>query len=391
MPALGPRVRELIDDLAVKGLFDVDASLQLSEATGNELLCRATVDWHDGSVQPRRWPYPLRDVHGQLWMDQATRRIEIRQVSGRNGPARVRLDGTIDLKDGTVGQLHAAVDDLPLDEPLYQALPPDVQGWWRAFEPKGQIGVRSDMTFAQRPAGESTVTHRTSLLLAGNEICWDVFPLPLKELNGKVLLTAGSCELQDLTATHGGGQVRLGGTVDWGEASTRARLKVSVRDLPLDEPLRLAVPWQIRRQWNLWQPAGRVDVDLSSLRYQEVRGAGTTWDLEGTLGGRLQKVDMSVPVTDAVARTTIAAHIDQERGTFEGKGRLEADRAVLSLIPVTDGRAEWVREADGALRVRDLQAQALGARCRGSWSWTRRRMASGTARSCRWTTAIRAS
>ena len=82
-------------------------------------------------------------------MDQASRRIEIREITGRNGPATVRLAGSIDLQDGASGRFQAAVDDLPLDEQLYQALPEGLQHWWRAFEPKGSIGVRSDLTFRE--------------------------------------------------------------------------------------------------------------------------------------------------------------------------------------------------------------------------------------------------
>jgi hypothetical protein len=363
--ALPDRVAALVRDSKVKGLFDVDATVQLSEETGNELLCRAMVDWHDGSVQPRQWPYPLGDVRGRIWMDQASRRIEIREVTGRNGPARVRLSGTVDLKDGAAGQFQAAVDDLPLDEHLYGVLPEGLQRWWRAFQPKGRIGVRSDLRFRESLAAETSISHRTSLLLAGNEACWESFPLPLKDLNGKVLLTDGRCEVQDLTGSHADGQVRLDGAVEWDEAGTRALLKGSARDVPLDEPLRLAVPWQIRRLWNTWKPAGNMDVDLSSLRYIKPKEGGATWDLAGTLSGRLQKLDMSVDVADAVVRTSVAAHIDEARETFEGKGKLEVERAVLSLIPVTEARAEWVRESNGTLRVRDIHAKALGGSLSG--------------------------
>jgi hypothetical protein len=367
IPALPERVRDMVRDSAVKGLFDLDASVKLSEQTNNELLCRATVDWHDGSVQPKQWPYPLGDVHGRFCMDQASRRIEMRELTGRNGPAAVRLSGTEDLKEGgAIGRFQAAADDLPLDERLYRVLPPSVQRWWQAFEPKGRLGARSDLTYRQTPGvGETAFAHRTTLLLAGIEACWDSFPLPLRDLNGKIVLTDGRCEVQDLTALHGTGQVRLDGALEWDDAGSRARLKISAKDMPLDDPLRLAVPWQVRRLWSTWQPAGQIDVDLTSLRYVKPAGGGATWDLEGSLAGRLQKLDMSIDVTDAVARTTLAAHIDEARGTFESKGRLEAERAVLSLILVTDARAEWVREADGTLRVRDVQAKALGGELSG--------------------------
>ena len=365
MPALPLRVRDLVRDNAVKGLFDVDAAVRLSEATNNELLCQADVKWRAGAIQPKQFAYPLSDVQGRFWMDQAARRIDIREITGRNGPADFRLAGTIDLRDGASGRFQFAADDLPLDDRLYQALPPAAQHWWQAFEPKGSIGARSDLAFTETPAGQTAFSHRTSLLLAGNEACWDSFPLPLKDINGKVVLTAGRCEVQDLTATHASGQVRVDGAVDWADDATRAAVKVSAKDMLLDESLRLAVPWQIRRLWNTWLPAGRMDLDLASLRYVKPKDAGATWDLEGTLAGRLQKLDMSIDVEDAILRSSIAVHIDEGKETFEGKGHLEAERAVLSMIPVTAARADWSRSADGTFRLRGFQAESLGGTLAG--------------------------
>ena len=277
------------------------------------------------------------------------------------------MAGSIDVRDVTSGRLQLAADDLPLDDRLYQVLPPNLQQWWQAFEPKGAIGVRSDLTFLESPNGQPSFSHRTSLLLAGNEVCWDSFPLPLKDMNGKVVLTAGRCEVQDLTATHAAGQVRLDGAVDWSDDATRAAVKVAARDILLDEPLRRAVPWQIRRLWNTWSPAGRMDLDLASLRYVKPSGAGATWDLEGSLAARLQKLDMSIDVEDAILRSSIAVHIDETKETFEGKGHLEGDRAVLGTIPVAAAQVDWTRTADGALRLRNFHASSLGGTLAGSF------------------------
>jgi hypothetical protein len=367
LPALSPRVADLVRDASVKGLFDVDASVRLSEDTGDELLCQAEVWWKDGSARIQPLAYPLQQVQGHIWMDQATRRIDIREITARNGPAVFHATGSIDLREGTSGRFQLGVDDLPLTEPLYRVLPPAAQRWWQAFDPKGSIGARSDLSFVESPDGRRTFTHRTSLLLAGNEICWDAFPLPLKDLNGKVILSAGRCQVQDLTATHEAGQIHLDGTIDWTDDATRAAVRVSARNMLLDEPLRLAVPWQVRRLWNTWLPAGRLDLDLANLRYSKPAGEAATWDLEGALAARLQKLDMSIQVEDAVLRSSLALHMDEGKETFEGHGHLEADRAVLGLIAVTQAGADWSRTAQGAFRLHDFQAKSLGGTLAGSF------------------------
>ncbi len=359
MTALPERVRRLVGDWSIDGVFDVDADVTLSEETGRKVVCRALIDWRNGTTRPAPLPYALSDVQGQLYLDLAAQRLEVRRLTGRNGSAAVRVAGQVDLGDPLSGQLDVQADDLPFDEQLYAALPGSLQHWWQALKPQGEVGVQARLDFTESPAGMD-LKHRTSLTLDGNQACYQAFPLPLEDVAGQVVVTPGRCELRDVSGRHGAGQLRLGGEIEWDEAATSARLHLVGRDVEIDEPLRLAVPWQVRRLWNRWQPAGRMDVDVSSLRYSKPADGLPTWDIEGSLAGNIETIDLAMGVTDATVRTSLDLHIDQQKETFEGSGQLQGERATIASIPVQDATAGWERLADGTFRLRDLAGRALG-------------------------------
>jgi hypothetical protein len=397
LPALPETAQRAIADAGIGGLFDADARLTMSKETKDELECRAAIDWKDGRMALTSAPYPFHDVRGHLYADLPGNRIDIQNVTARNGPARVRLDGTVHTGDKVSGHFDVGLDDLPLSQEVRDALPEQLRQWWQTLKPEGSVSVRSivDLTAAgthadgagmareTTPADESSVapsavdvpvvqqdlrlSHRTTLLLKNNRLCWDSFPLPLEDVSGTVVLTDGRCELTDVAAKHAGGRITGSGQIAWGDDSTRADVKIAVRDMPLDEPLREAVPWQLRKLWNDWQPAGQISLDIDDLQYRASKTGGATWDFDGSLAASLSKIAMTVDVTDAELSATGTVHIDEQKGTFAGRGTLEAEKAVVSLIPITRAGGQWVKKADGSVRLNEFRAQSLGGTVAGSF------------------------
>lgn len=385
LSALPEAAQQAIANAGIGGLFDADARLTMSSQTKDELECRVGIDWKNGRMAATYAPYPFYDMQGHLYADLPDNRIDIHNVTGRNGPAMVRFDGTVHTGEQVSGHFDVGLDDLPLSNELCNALPAELQQWWRSLKPQGSVSVRSivDLPPAGTPAdstgeapGSGTarndtqdlrLSHKTTLLLKDNRLCWESFPLPLEGVSGTVILTDGQCELQDIVASHAGGHIRGSGKIGWTNDSTQADVKIAASNIPLDEPLREAVPWQLRKTWNEWQPAGQLSLDIDSLRYRASKGTGGTWDFEGTVSADLSRLAMAVDVTDALIKATGTAHIDEQNGTLAGRGSLEAPKAVVSLIPITNASGQWVKKADGLIRLNDFHAQSLGGTVAGSF------------------------
>ncbi len=179
-------------------------------------------------------------------------------------------------------------------------------------------------------------------------------------MSGSVVLTDGRCVLRDITAGHAGGNLYGSGRVDWSDDATRADVKIAVRNLPLDEPLREAVPWQVRKSWNNWQPAGQVSLDVDRLRYVKTKDKAAIWDVNGSLAAKLKKVVMSVDIRDAAVKADGTVRIDENRNTFSGRGTVSADKATVSMIPMAGVHGVWVAKPDGSMRLNNFRARSLG-------------------------------
>ncbi len=103
LPALPETARQVIHAAGVAGLFNVDARLNMSRQTHDQLQCRADIDWRDGRFAASFAPYPFDDVRGHLYVDLPNDRIDLRDIRGHNGPALLHLDGTIHTGAAGVG------------------------------------------------------------------------------------------------------------------------------------------------------------------------------------------------------------------------------------------------------------------------------------------------
>lgn len=361
LDALPQAAGRAIRQTGLTGLMDVDATLTMSDKSDGELECRADVNWKHGTIAPRQIPYPFSDVQGHIYVDLPGNRIDIRQVQGHSGSAAMQLTGTIHTGPEVSSHIEASLDDLPLSPQLHDALPATLQHWWQEFQPEGSLDVRSTIDTVG-DANQPTVSHRTTILLKNNRVCWDAFPLPLEGVTGTILLTDRHCELKDIRAAHGTGRIHGSCRIDWSDqsAGTQAVTAITARHMPLDESLREAVPWQLRKMWNDWQPAGRINLDLNRLTCKIDKSGGAVWDLEGAIDANLSKLTTAVDITDAAVKAGGTLHIDQARNVFTGRGTLRAGHAIVSMIPITAAKGDWIKKQDGEIRLNDLQARSLG-------------------------------
>jgi len=357
--ALPERIQRLFERVHLSGAFDAEVNLRCSSHTGGRLECRATVDWRCGAIVLKSGPYPFYDLRGRLRVDVPANRIDILQITGSNGPASMQISGYVRTEPHLAGRLRLSVDGLPLDDRLYMALPASYQRWWQDLQPDGSLGFRSDVVLGEA-GGDLSLSHETSLLLHENRICWKAFPLPLDGVTGEVTIAGDRLEIRRVTGKHAGGRVALSGTVSTRSRELSADLQLTARDLPLDESLRLAVPWRLRKLWNDIRPVGRIDVDFNRVQYGKRSDGNAQWRFAGTVVGRLKHLSLAVPVKDAVVRISGRAEVDEGRSGLRGAGRLRIVEANIGALPVADVDAQWRQDASGALQLDKIRGRSAG-------------------------------
>jgi AsmA-like C-terminal region len=239
-------VRELdlqVDHLAVtddlvKQLPDSISDLQQTYRPGGLLSVTHTLRRDGPSTWRKRWllrsedmqaefshfAYKIERITGTVDFDTTSEQTTTTAVdlTGYAGPRPVTLKGTVrGPKAAAAIDLEIASDDLPLDEKLFKALPPETgQKIARQFlparsrlrglqaEPMGRADVRATI---HREAGKD-FANRYVIRFHDASVQYDVFPIPLEKVSGLLdLRTPGGWEVRDFRGVHDGGVLHLDG------------------------------------------------------------------------------------------------------------------------------------------------------------------------------------
>ncbi len=279
---------------------------------------------NDGRLQPPGEKFALSIVQAQARLSPVE--LSIGQFSAERGEARITGHGQLSLVNGGGDcQFDTAVNNLTLDAPLRQLLQPEAQAAWDAVQPVGTLDaqLRVGQTAPATQPGFALMLHPRKLSATVNAV-----PYRLDEITGTVKVEARQVTLTDLAAQHGPARIVVNGT---GQPGGQAwDLKISARDLPVDDDLHKALPESLKALLEKARLQGKLSFDLSQFTY---RGPG------------------SVPIEHPPAVTAVAAVASGPAATsapitgpnidIAGRVWLKEGKAVLSL-PITDidGTAE---------------------------------------------------
>ncbi|MBI4718375.1 MAG: hypothetical protein HY763_11260 [Planctomycetes bacterium] len=305
--------------------------------------------------------YPIERLAGTL---RATGdRLEISEATGCAGDAPVSLRGHATLHSRRVEEMDVEVtaSKVAIDETLLGALPAEVQGRVRSFDPQGRVDARAHLT---RAPGEPRTCTNVEVTLHDVGVRHGRFPLPITALSGRLRVGRDRLDFEQVSGLFQGGDVSLTGSLqDWiGQA--QLDLNLSAHGVWLDDAVYGATPESVRRRLSDWRVTGPLDVDLVLAGDAEDRGdvlaSATAW----IVGGMARHPRLPEPLQVREARLRIDGddvRIAPLRADY-GPARLEADVQVTG----NGNRLDMTLAADGIPlddTVRDLLPEAM----RGLW------------------------
>jgi hypothetical protein len=298
--ALPAQARELYAHFHPSGR--AKAMLHLTRAAaGAGIACQAQVDVSDGAFMLRELPYPIVHVTGQVLVgpDPAHGFDTVRLINlhghGMDGGPNQAADmivngwcGPFDMTCGGLVNVHG--ENVHAEAKLKAALPPQARSALEMFDPSGTgkgPGPNFTATFdaaAIRPhAGEIAGLGwdvDTDLNITGTDTMFCGFKYPLHEATGKMQLRPGYVNLLQITAKNGATSFLVTGRIDTGHTPTSPfvpDLKVTGKDIPVDDTLLAALPPEARERLKSIGAAGVIDADGT------VRGGNMAYDLALTL------------------------------------------------------------------------------------------------------------
>ncbi len=143
----GP-VEKIISELQIAGKINYRADLSKPD-TQAPIDYKITVDCLGNRINFKRFPYPLKDITGQLAItkDNITLRnmtaLTANNIQIAPNPSTITVNGRIDLIDNTFGSADFALkaNDILFDEQLYMALPKEIKSFYEKFSPVGRFDL----------------------------------------------------------------------------------------------------------------------------------------------------------------------------------------------------------------------------------------------------------
>ena len=218
-------------------------------------------------VRYENFPFEVANVHGGLTMIDGD--WQFRELEGNNGPTRVTCTGEM---TGAAGShdlaLHFHASDVPLEDPLRNALRPVMRQVWNDLRPRGMINLDADIRYQEGPRLLG-VTVRLQPHSEITSIEPARFPYRLDNLQGVFTYRDGHVTMERLRAEHQAVKVAASGACDFPPGGGwHLRFDgLTVDRLRNDRDLMQAVPERLKKTLAELNPAGafslRGNLDLA--------------------------------------------------------------------------------------------------------------------------------
>lgn len=353
--ALKPDQKRIWDAFQPRGVVAVDYRLNRSSPSNRHSYI--AVDLHGVAATYRRFPYPLREMTGRVYIDHES--VILTDVVAAGDGRRIRLDGEVAKRDTSRPIYDIAIDaaDIPLDATLRQALPEHYRALTKRFEATGTADIRGRVFTRDEPNHAEAISFAADASVRNATLQVDAWPVVLSDLSAEVSITPDSATVRECVGRYRESEVRLAGGMQATEDGKphRYHLNVTTSRTPLDETVLGLVPESIRDRVLAFRPEGVVDVAVDYERSDSDEPPDYTVAVT-CLGNKINHESFPYPLQDVQGTVTV----DGEDVTFEGISAAPALQTDPSLTPSVrvDGRLSLVPESHGegtfTMRARDI-------------------------------------
>jgi hypothetical protein len=262
--------QDLIEHMHPHGTCAMRVDIQRREPGGKSIVT-GQIDIKDGQFRAADFPYPVSRVQGRVLIgpDPIAHMTGIRLLNvqghgpaeGPNADAVVTINGFAGPLEGVSGVwLEVNGANFVGDSVVRGALPPPVRSALELFDPEGRGEFPKcrgsfSCNVQRMPGPRQPWKVNADVTLDDAEGTLAAFPYPLKHLSCRLEIRDGYLNVVNGRMRHGAGTVGLEGTVRWKTDTSAAipqtdgpDLRISARDLPIDDDLINALP-AVQRSW----------------------------------------------------------------------------------------------------------------------------------------------
>ncbi len=332
--ALPDGTQPVVRSLSPRGTFNFVAQQWRDDPQRPESHSHLAVTLNRCALNYDRFPYPLGNIRGSLEMIDNV--WTFRDLEGTNDTGVVHCQGS--LGPGPEGRrlvLGFVGENVPLEEELRDALPPNVGELWKSLKPRGAVDLDIDLVY-ECNARRTNLKLRARPRSETSSLEPNYFPYRLDKLHGTFYYQDGHAELENVEAVHGRTLITTGGSCDIApDGGFKLKLKnLAVDRLKADHDLLAALPEGLRRIVGELKPAGGI-----ALRGQvEFTKAGTQAPLESAwdvvFDVHQGALDAGLKLENLYGSVKLAGAYDGKR--FSSRGDVLLDAATYKNFQFTE-------------------------------------------------------
>jgi hypothetical protein len=401
-----------------KGELNVAVHM-IRDRPGGEIGFGVNTECRDVAICYEFFPYPIEHIWGQITWTGNTIRLGNPDKPPLEGGLRTILGNRPAAITGTIRNpgpkaevdLVFEAENLSIDEPLLNALPPDTRRVVDAFQPTGEVKAKAMIT--RRPhtkPGDPSIgqldVQTTIDLIDRCSIRWSGLPYPVHNMKGRLQLNTDHWTFENISGTNGTARIRgfgkverIGprrapqapfprrrarpqlagvaepvlqpkvtgtpdkpGLVKTTSSPLKTHIELHADHLPFDEQLRTSLPDVWQTTWSTLNPIGsaKVDalIDIDPSKNLNLNQITIIPDAETRLNLVVQK---RTPAGEPV-RKPLELSLDQVQGQFvstNGKVAMSDVEFQFRNSKVTIQNGEVVLQGNGQF---DLWTKSLEAR-----------------------------
>ncbi|MHC4755740.1 MAG: hypothetical protein ACYTBP_11415 [Planctomycetota bacterium] len=362
--AMNDRWKKPWQAFSPKGLVGIEYVLKRDSAKGKTKSLTVKLDGTDAVY--RHFPYPLKNLNGTVSFGQDA--VVIQNVVSKQDNKLIELNGRINVTGNDKHEYDITIkaDNIPIDPILDEALPDDKQQFYSKLDmanlygngilsminhvwmgPKTKRPQYNMTLYAKkleineellsvlpssmkkivsglRPKGKvdiTTVVTRTDSNTApydkitvqclDNTINWTLFPYPLRNITGNIIITTDAIKFEEITAATANNiqladdlpVVKIKGDIKLQHGTYgKASFDLWANDIMFDDRINIALPEKFLGLYEGLSPTGRFDLDPLHMEITENDNAQKQVEFSGNIILKQCNLKTSPPITDMNAR-----------------------------------------------------------------------------------------
>ena len=272
-PASTSQLRHLVGKAEAYVILDLPGDVP-SSAPAPKAGHQVTFRFHKGQYHHPRFPLPVDDIEIEATLIDGV--IPSAHATASSGAARMdvnlqrlRLERlpsefAIDTLYQYLAELDVNLKDLPITKSLLAYLPPNLQTIEEDLSPSGPVSIHYCFRAGEKRAARQEWTFEPQ----GMSGTFIHFKYPLEDVRGKIVFDATDMPVHDmtldLTGRSGGATATLKGTIKGQKKVTGVNLRITAKDVPLDDTFMRALPEKAQKASRQFLPEGSRQYGLAS-------------------------------------------------------------------------------------------------------------------------------